>query len=242
MEQKKKKQTPLGELHHRDAVQKGQVEMLMTTTSRFRLSMSEEEMIASIKRAIEETVKVRGFTYSSLGSEDERINALLARFLLRRDYHTGFMFWGKPGTGKTIRMKSVYALIESFFETIPVLGYSVKYQIADDLVYPYATIESLQKLYAVDLLILDNLGYERGAGENIRLAQSLIGELLLKRYDAVRPTVISSVFDIDNIGEVYGSRVADIIRESYYVMELTTDFRSEIIKARKSNNLQNYEN
>ncbi|WP_300939299.1 hypothetical protein [Bacteroides acidifaciens] len=214
----------------------------MTTTSRFRLSMSEEEMIASIKRAIEETVKVRGFTYSSLGSEDERINALLARFLLRRDYHTGFMFWGKPGTGKTIRMKSVYALIESFFETIPVLGYSVKYQIADDLVYPYATIESLQKLYAVDLLILDNLGYERGAGENIRLAQSLIGELLLKRYDAVRPTVISSVFDIDNIGEVYGSRVADIIRESYYVMELTTDFRSEIIKARKSNNFQNYEN
>ena len=139
-------------------------------------------------------------------------------------------------------MKSVYALIESFFETIPVLGYSVKYQIADDLVYPYATIESLQKLYAVDLLILDNLGYERGAGENIRLAQSLIGELLLKRYDAVRPTVISSVFDIDNIGEVYGSRVADIIRESYYVMELTTDFRSEIIKARKSNNFQNYEN
>lgn len=205
--------------------------------------MSEEDMIACIKRTIDEAAMVRGFAYSSIGLEDERINALLARFLLKRDYHTGFMFWGKPGTGKTIRLKSVYTIIKSFFEsTFDDFGYSVEYHTANDFVYPCATIELLDRLYAVDLLIFDNLGYERGVGEDIRLAQSLIGELLLKRYDAMRPTVISSVFDIENIGEVYGSRVADIIRESYYVMELTTDFRSEIIKARKGHNLQNYEN
>ena len=73
------------------------------------------------------------------------------------------------------------------------------------------------------------------------ITQSLIGELLLKRYDAMLPTVISSVFDIENIGEIYGSRVASIIRDRYYVMELTTDFRSEIIKSRKGTSSQNYE-
>ena len=241
MEQKKKKQVCPEDLHRKDAAPKGLVEMLTTTTNRFQLSMSEEDMTACLKRTIDEVMTVRGIKYSSLGLADEEINTLLARFLLTKDYHTGFMFWGKSGTGKTIRLKSVYLLIQYFFGSIPELGCSVKYKTANDLVYPYVTIESFNKLSIEDLLILDNLGYERCAGENIQLTQSLIGELLLKRYDAMLPTVISSIFDIENIGEIYGSRVASIIRESYYVMELTTDFRSEIIKSRKGTSSQNYE-
>lgn len=169
MEQKKKKQVCHEGPHHKGAALKGLVEMLTTTTNRFQLSMSEEDMIACLKRTIDEVMTVRGIKYSSWGLADEEINTLLARFLLTKDYHTGFMFWGKSGTGKTIRLKSVYLLIQYFFGSIPELGCSVQYKTANDLVYPYATIESFNKLSVEDLLILDNLGYERCAGENIQL-------------------------------------------------------------------------
>lgn len=241
MEQKKKKQVFPGKPHHRDADQKGLVEMLTTMTNRFQLSMSEEDLIACIKRTNEEVTSVRGLRYTSLGQYDEQVNKLLARFLQRKDYHTGFMLWGKSGSGKTVRLKAVYLFIQYFFGSIPELGYSVQYKTADGLARSSTSMESFDKLCSMDLLILDNLGYEVGSGENLQFAQSLIGELLLKRYDAMLPTLISSVFDIDNLGGIYGQRVSDIIRESYYVMELTTDFRREIIKVRQSQNQQNYE-
>lgn len=53
---------------------------------------------------------------------------------------------------------------------------------------------------------LDDLGNERGIGENLQLAQSLIGEMLIKRYDAKRPTIVASIFDIHNIGDIMAGK------------------------------------
>lgn len=203
--------------------------------------MSEEELKERIRSVNELIVSERGFKYSSAEQLDGQLNTLFASFLHKKDYHTGFMLWGKSGCGKTTRLSALYLLMFFCLGPMAETQHSVRCESANDLVYPYATMELFDSLCNVDLLILDNLGYERGIEDNLQMAHSLISELLLKRYESTRPTIISSIFDIDNLGNIYGQRVADIIRESYYVMELTTNFRREIIKSRKGLNPQNYE-
>lgn len=241
MEQKKKKQVAPGVLRRKDAARKGLVELLTTTTSRFQLSMSEDDLSDLIKKSVKSVVSARGFENPSLGPEDDSLSELFARFLQQKDYHTGVLLWGKSGCGMTTRLKAVDLLMRSLLDLIPELEYSVQFVASTDLIYPNATMELYKELRGVDLLILDDLGYEQGRGKTSKLAQSLIGELLIKRHDEMHPTIISSLFDIDNLGDIYGQRVADIIRESYHEMELTTNFRRDIINARKSDNPQNYE-
>ena len=229
MEQKKKKQRCPGVPHLKDAVPKGAGEIQTITTNRFPISLAEEEMYACVKKSIREIVFDRGYDNISLTEEDEQFSAHLARFLAQDDYHTGFLIWGKSGCGKTTRLKAAELLLEFTKAFAPDLELSVKFASAYDMVFPYVSMETFDMLCMADFLILDDLGYERGIGENLQLAQSLIGELLIKRYDAKRPTIVASIFDIHNIGDIYGRKVADIIRESYYVTELSTDFRREII-------------
>lgn len=243
MEQTKKKQVHSGDRHLKDAAPKVLVEQLKTTTSRIQLatSVSDEDLIVCIKKAIENIVAARGFNNFSLGSDDDHLSALLARFLQQKDYHTGFMIWGKSGCGMTTRLKAVNLLMQCLSDLVPESDYSTMYVAAYDLVYPHATVELFEKMNNVDLLILDDLVSEQGRGETSRLAKTLIADLLFKRHNEMRPTIISSMFDIDNLGGIYGQRVAEIIRESYYVVELTTNFRREIINSRQGENPQNYE-
>ena len=203
--------------------------------------MSEEDLIEIIKKSIKAVVSARGFENPSLGSDDNHLSELFARFLQQKDHHTGVLLWGKSGCGMTTRLKAVDLLMRNLLDLIPELEYLVQFVAATDLIYPNATMELYKELRVVDLLILDDLGYEQGRGNTSKLAQSLIGELLIKRHDEMRPTIISSLFDIDNLGDIYGQRVANIIRESYHVMELTTNFRREIINARQGHNPQYYE-
>lgn len=229
MEQKKKKQRCPGVPHLNDEAPKGAGEIQTITTNRFPISLAEEEMCACVKKSIREIVFDRGYDNISLAEEDEQFSAHLARFLVQDDYHTGFLIWGKFGCGKTTRLKAAELLLEFTKAFDPELELSVKFTSAYDMVFPYASMETFDMLCMADFLMLDDLGNERGIGENLQLAQSLIGELLIKRYDAKRPTIVASIFDIHNIGDIYGRKVADIIRESYYVTDLSTDFRRDII-------------
>lgn len=210
-------------------------------TNRFQLSMSEDDLREFIKKSIKAVVSARGFENPSLGPDDNHLSELFARFLQQKDHHTGVLLWGKSGCGMTTRLKAVDLLMRNLLDLIPELEYLVQFVASTDLIYPNATMELYKELRDVDLLILDDLGYEQGRGNTSKLAQSLIGELLIKRHDEMRPTIISSLFDIDNLGDIYGQRVANIIRESYHVMELTTNFRREIINARQGHKPQYYE-
>lgn len=203
--------------------------------------MSEDDLRELIKKSIKAIVSARGFENPTLGPDDNHLSEVFARLLQQKDHHTGVLLWGKSGCGMTTRLKAVDLLMRSLLDLIPELEYSVQFVASTDLIYPNATMELYKELRGVDLLILDDLGYEQGRGKTSKLAQSLIGELLIMRHDEMRPTIISSLFDLDNLGDIYGQRVADIIRESYQVMELTTNFRREIINARQGHNPQYYE-
>lgn len=200
--------------------------------------MSEDDLSGLIKESVKAVISARGFENPSLGPEDDSLIKLLARFLQQKDYHNGILLWGKSGCGMTTRLKAVDLLMQCLLKLNPELDYSFRFIASSDLVYPNVTIELYKELCDVDLLIIDDLGYEQSRGETSKLSQSLIGELLIKRHDDMRPTIISSLFDIDNIGDIYGQRIADIMRESYHVVELTTNFRREIINARQGHNLQ----
>lgn len=229
MKQKKNKQENPGNPHLNDAVLKEVLELQTTTINHFLTSLVEDEKHSFVKKTIRDIVEDRGFKNISLGENDNQFCTLLAKFLMQEDHHTGFMLWGQSGCGKTVRLTAAEWILEYAKELAPVLPLSVSSISAYDLVFPYASMKTFEELCNEEYLILDDLGCERGSGENVQFAQSLIGELLIKRYDAMRPTIIASIFDVHNLGITYGHKVADIIRESYYVTELTTNFRREII-------------
>ena len=159
---------------------------------------------------------------------------MFAKIWAKKTWHRGMLVSGKPGSGKTALLKAIQISISGDTEVCygregnDPYG-NVWYLSAKDMVYPYAEWQSFEKACKIPVLILDDIGCERGIGENLTLAQSLIGELIKKRYDAGRFTVIGTIFDAQNIGEVYGFQVLDVIKESYATAEVNYNFRKDII-------------
>ena len=98
------------------------------------------------------------------------------------------------------------------------------------------SLDELSHGKEITTLVIDDIGMERGIGGNLTLAQSLIGELIKRRYDTGRLTILGSIFDAENLGEVYGNNIFDIIREDYAVAELNYNFRRDIIRANQEIN------
>lgn len=158
-------------------------------------------------------------------------------FIKSRDYswHRGFLLVGKAGTGKTSVLKAIQMYLARGVDSRgrndgnePFDNFW--YINARDMVYPYADIRKFEAAAEIPNLVIDDIGMERGIGENLTLAQSLIGELIKRRYDAGRLTYLGSIFDAESLGEIYGDNIFDIIREDYAVAELNYNFRRDIIR------------
>ena len=149
-------------------------------------------------------------------------------------WHRGLLIVGAPGTGKTAVLKAIQMSIVKDVDSCgrndsnePIGGFW--YMSARNMVYPFADSRLLDQAANMGILMIDDIGLERGIGENLTLAQSLIGELLKRRYDAGLFTIIGSIFDAENLGEVYGNNIFDIIKETYVTAELSHNFRKDII-------------
>lgn len=149
-------------------------------------------------------------------------------------WHRGFMLLGRPGTGKTSILKAIQM---SIVRDVDCFGMNdgnepignFWYMSARKMVYPYADSRIFEKASGMGTLVIDDIGLERGVGDNLAHANSLIGELIKRRYDAGHFTILGSIFDAENLGEVYGNDIFDIIQESYVSVELNHNFRRDII-------------
>ena len=149
-------------------------------------------------------------------------------------WHQGFLLQGNPGTGKSALLKAIQMSIVKYVDSYgkndgnePLGGFW--YMSARNMVYPYADIRTFDAAAETGTLVIDDIGLERGIGENLTLAQSLIGELIKRRYDAGLFTILGSIFDAENLGEIYGNNIFDIIRETYVLAELNHSFRRDLI-------------
>lgn len=143
-------------------------------------------------------------------------------------YVGGYLFSGKIGSGKT----SIMLAINEFLTLLRKIPTSWEYSGINSLESLYVNAEDFQHtsvLYEISkvattipVLFLDNLGYEID-GVNSQIAVKSVRNLIMERSRRGLISFISTSFDIQSVREIYGSRVASIISENYYIEEFECD-------------------
>jgi DNA replication protein DnaC len=131
----------------------------------------------------------------------------------RRSHGGGLVLCGKPGTGKThlacaiARTVITGHLRSTLYTTVANAVRSVKQTYAPG--GSTSETEALKRFQRPALLILDEVGMQRGTDYEV----TLIGELINERYAAVLPTILISNLTPDALPEFIGARAVDRMRE-----------------------------
>lgn len=234
MEEMKKNKGAGAEASPAEEVLKGQGNQPMTMTPLSQLNDEPADLLGKLLYNHSQFVGRCGFDAKDPDGEIALAMKKFVKVCNSDLWHRGFHLLGNPGTGKFSVLKAIQMTIVKDADCYgrndgnePLGGFW--YMSARNMVYPYADIRMFNSAAEMGTLVIDDIGMERGIGENLTLAQSLIGELIKRRYDAGLFTIIGSVFDAQNLGEVYGSNIEDIIKESYVTAELSHNFRRDII-------------
>lgn len=205
------------------------------------LSEMPEDLLGKLLYNHSQYVRRQGF--EAVDPEGE-IAFAMNKFAKVWDYnlwHRGFLLVGNPGTSKSAFLKAIQISIvrdvDSYGRNDSNEAFGgFRYMCARNLVHPYADISIFDAAAETGTLVIDDIDLERSAGENLMLARSLIGELIKRRYDAGLFTILGSVFDAENLGEVHDNNIFDIIRETYAVAGLSHNFRRDIILKNEKTN------
>ena len=129
----------------------------------------------------------------------------------------GLLLCGNCGTGKTKLMQAMSQLI-AYYHNNPLnkihvysAGEVVRLSLSKDE-KESTTFDNLKKLRYVGI---DDLGTEPVNVKNWGTDTNPIIDILYKRYDAMKVTVLSTNKDMDGIRETYGDRIHDRICEMY---------------------------
>jgi DNA replication protein DnaC len=125
---------------------------------------------------------------------------------------TCLIFSGEPGTGKThLACAIANAVIRqggaALFITVGDAMRSIKR--AYDRDAGISESDAIETLVGPDLLILDEVGADYGTEHS----KALLFDLLNKRYEQVRPTLVLTNLDAASLREYFGERVMDRLRE-----------------------------
>jgi len=125
---------------------------------------------------------------------------------------TCLIFSGKPGTGKThlacaIASSVLAAGHSALFITVSDAMRSIKR--AYDKTADISEGEAIKALVEPRLLVLDECGMDYGTDHS----KTLIFDMLNKRYEQVRPTIILTNLDAPALREYLGDRIVDRLRD-----------------------------
>ncbi len=186
----------------------------------------------SVRTNYQKYVEFRGLRFHNDNGEAIRI---LTDFIQVRDWKTGIAICGRSGSGKTSLLKAVCGVL---IETNNFINFQMRveesvdsgiiYLSSCDLTCPIMTDKTFKAIRSLPIMLLDDVGYERGEQGN-----SKIRDLLLWRHQEMLPTIIASEFDTVSLGEIYGLRLGEVLLEGYVCIELTRNFRREIITNRE---------
>lgn len=202
-------------------------ELQQTTTNRSLRGVSEYEwgliLDASLKREI----------INHGGELSEEVTATpvepIAQVLYGQSAHHGIFLQGDFGCGKTTLLKSAVealnAVIHPFDTDFLAKTTEVcEVSMADLLLHCDECI--VKDILNADYLFIDDVGWECNFENYSRVkeVQTIVAAAVRKRYDAMKPTVLATVFDPINFGDIYGAFALEVIDESYLIVELQHRF------------------
>ena len=158
-----------------------------------------------------------------------------ASFLTERSPNLGFCLTGDWGTGKTTLLRAILEyvldlsaendnLICGDARSPLIIGTSVY-----DFKYPFIDERRFQEFTEARLLFIDDLGMENGSKETASFTRELVAELIIKRYVLGKRTVVATIFDFDNLEETYGQHTAEVIMETYRMLDLKELMREYVM-------------
>lgn len=130
----------------------------------------------------------------------------------RKDLGTGIIFAGLPGTGKT-------HLAAAIAQAVISLGASVTYVTVSDLTRAIrrtysegasmSETDMIKSYVSPQLLVLDEVGATSGSDHE----KQMLFEVINKRYEQVKPTILVSNLSGDELKQFLGDRIMDRMRQ-----------------------------
>lgn len=176
----------------------------ISRTEKFAMPLCDEQtLLAKLLGAYSAMVESRDVEFQA----DEATLSKIERVVkwMTASSKRGLLLCGTLGNGKTTMLRALKIL----------LGSRAQYMEAQAIYDYYKQNQSLPVVPADCVLLIDDLGVEPSSYNDFGESRYPLAEMLMLRYKYNTTTVVATNCTFEQIGETYGDRVLDRMKEMY---------------------------